>query len=194
MRYTAAHMPDHRMRLAREDCCLPGSRLWSDRLLAVALVLLIAGCSGDRAFSADLKSYCAAFARQDANNKTGISDENAAATDERWLGAYNKTFVACLENYNSQPSAPGEVSAKPRVERKLRIAKTSKPKARKRKQVGQAETSLISDAKRGINALPSAAKTARQARGASLCRRLEVNKAGTYRIINCSAATARKGR
>jgi hypothetical protein len=164
---------------------------WSPRalphqLVAALLASFVFGCVGNASFAADPGSYCVAFARQDANNKTGLTDEGADASDERWLGAYNKAFAACMENYQPSPSSE-DVASKARREPKPRAsgALESAPKLTKQKQASELSKSPRLHGTRGLKAASSHSRSKPRARGQSLCRRLQVDKAGAYHIINC---------
>ena len=118
--------------------------------------------------SAGSADYCAAFAQEAANLKTG-QIAGAGSTDENWSRAYNQVFARCTQHYADEPSRSRESA---------RRSKTRPP-------VKKAET--VKTAKVAKPARARNKKSRARATSSSLCRALKTNSKGNYRIVNCSA-------
>jgi hypothetical protein len=118
------------------------------------------------AASAGSVDYCAAFAKQAANVKTGQSAD-AGSSDQNWSRAYNQVFARCTQHYADEPSHRPEPARHSRAHRAGKKTETvKKPKVSK----------------------PARARTKKSrapAKSSSLCRALKSNSKGGYRIVNC---------
>jgi hypothetical protein len=112
--------------------------------------------------------YCAAFAKEAANLKTGQS-AGAGSVDENWSRAYNQVFARCTQHYADEPSSRPESARRSKAH----------PPGKKAEIIKKAKVSK-----------PARSRTKRSrapAKGASLCRALKANAKGGYRIENCKA-------
>jgi hypothetical protein len=183
----------------------PGNERPSFSLITRANVRAIAGviiavlafsaivCGLSKPASADPQNYCAAFAEAAANGKTGVSAD--ALRDEKWRSAYDKAFAVCMSDYGPQQTATSSITAqskpekaKTRAERKSVKTKVSlsarKSSTRKRAARPRRGKALAKATTASPQRIKSGAK-APAVRSAALCRRLQVDKGGNYRIANC---------
>jgi hypothetical protein len=192
------------------------------RILATILGISAIGCGLSGSVSAGPQDYCVAYAREVANDKTGVvgggpmgtlagdagnpaapvtpSTANHAIDEERWHGDYNKAFGACMENY--EPQVLEEASVQPAA------SEASKPKLAKRASGKKASGSSTRSGKGKQRSNSKKQKTTSRVQppqkskpsielpaknDASLCRRLQVDSSGTYHIRNCDRPRRKKG-
>jgi short chain dehydrogenase len=155
------------------------------RILAAMLVSSMAACVSSNAIAAGPQDYCLAYARQAANNKTGLAGDAESAADEKWQGAYKAAFSDCMDNYKPEPA---KVSAgrPPKSGKLLRKPSAAKSVRSSRRKHPTKPHITKSQAAPKLNPQTSAASAARSpGRSKSLCRRLQVDKKGDYQIKNC---------
>jgi hypothetical protein len=187
----------------------------SVKSFAAMLTLCVIGCAVSGVAMANPQDYCAAYAAQFANTKIGFSTDHLvdtlggnqgadarepgsnteptgdAATDEKWQGAYNTTFDACMDRYTPQPltaSADPPTSAKVNLGTKKRKvqsssspSKSSKRRGTKSKRNGAAIRAPKSQPQEAQPTVITPAAT-----DESLCRRVRADKNGAYHIENCN--------
>jgi hypothetical protein len=135
---------------------------------AHSILLFVSICFWPVSAMADSADYCAAFAKEAANLKTGQS-AGAGSTDENWSRAYNQVFARCTQHYADEPSTRPE------------------PARRSKARPSGKKAEIVKKAKVSKPARGRAKRSRAPAKGASLCRALKANVKGGYRIVNCKA-------